>query len=137
MKKRIPIALLLLALRTAAASADCLDDAAVYHHVSPALARAMAMQESSMNPAAVNTNANGSRDIGLLGINTMHLPELAKYGITEQSLFDRCINAYVGMWIAAQNFARYGYTASGLGAYNAASPEKRLEYARRVLARLR
>jgi soluble lytic murein transglycosylase-like protein len=137
MKKRILIALLLLALRTAAASADCLDDAAVYHHVSPALAHAMAMQESSMNPAAVNTNADGTRDIGLLGINTTHLPELVKYGITERSLFDRCVNAYVGMWIAEQNFARHGYTINGLGAYNAASPAKRIAYARRVLSRLR
>ncbi|HEF5785408.1 lytic transglycosylase [Burkholderia multivorans] len=129
-------AALSLALR-GLAHADCLDDAAAFQHVSVSLLRGIAQVESGMNPNAVNTNANGTIDIGLMQINSSWLPTLAREGITQQSLFDPCTNAYVGAWILSQNIRQLGPNWNAIGAYNAASPDKRLAYARKVFDAIR
>ncbi|MBM2766774.1 transglycosylase SLT domain-containing protein [Burkholderia anthina] len=119
------------------ARADCLDDAATFQHVSVSLLRGIAQVESGMNPSAVNTNTNGTLDIGLMQINSTWLPTLAREGITQQSLFDACTNAYVGAWILSQNIRQLGANWNAIGAYNAASPDKRLAYARKVYDAIR
>ena len=117
---------------TGVAQADCLEDAAAYHRVSPLLVRGIAQTESSMRSWVTNRNANGSEDIGLMQINSAHLPRLARYGISRQSLFDPCTNAYVGTWILSDCISRYGETWTAVGCYNAGSSDKRLRYANRV-----
>ncbi|OXI34428.1 lytic transglycosylase [Burkholderia sp. AU16741] len=119
------------------ARADCLDDAAAFQHVSVALMRGIAQVESGMNPNAMNTNTNGTVDIGLMQINSTWLPTLAREGITRESLFDACTNAYVGAWILSQNIRQLGPTWNAIGAYNSASPDKRLAYARKVYDAIR
>jgi len=122
--------LILLALMFGGvARADCLDDAAMYQQMSPVLLRAIAQHESGMRANAVNKNTNGTEDIGLMQINTVHLPRLARYGITRQSLFDPCVSAYVGAWVLRDCIDRNGPTWNAVGCYNAGSPEKRLRYA--------
>ena len=119
------------------AMADCLDDAATYHNVYPALARAIAMHESRMNPRAISPpNSNGSYDIGLMQINSSWLPMLARYGISHDALLDGCVNAYVGTWILQQNISQYGYNWEAVGAYNASTPSKRQKYAMAIYEQL-
>jgi hypothetical protein len=115
-----------------AAYADCIDDAAAFQHVNVSLMRGIAQVESGMQADRVNTNSNGTTDIGLMQINSSWLPVLAREGISEQSLFDPCTNAYVGAWILSENIRQFGPNWNAVGAYNAASPDKRLSYARKV-----
>lgn len=112
--------------------ADCLDDAAAYRHLNPALVRAIAQHESGMRATAVNINSNGSEDIGLMQINSSWLPTLSRFGIRREHLFDACVNAYVGTWILASNCHRLGATWKCVGAYNAVSPQKQLTYANAI-----
>jgi len=98
--------------------ATCFEDAARRYDVPASLLRAIARQESAMNPGAVGHNANGSRDLGLMQINDAWLPTLAGYGITEAHLFDSCLNVHVGAWILADNIRRLGYGWNAVGAYN-------------------
>jgi hypothetical protein len=114
------------------AHADCIDDAAAFQHINVNLMRGIAQVESGMQPDRINTNSNGTTDIGLMQINSSWLPVLAREGISEQSLFDPCTNAYVGAWILSENIRQLGPTWNAVGAYNAASPDKRLAYARKV-----
>jgi len=100
------------------------------------LLKAISLQESSGRANAFNRNSNGSYDIGLMQINSMWLPTLARHGISAQHLWDPCVSTLVGAWILSNNFSRLGYNTQGLGAYNAASPHKRELYARQVLRRL-
>ncbi len=119
------------------ARADCLDDAATYHNIYPALARAIAMHESRMNPRAIGpANSNGSYDIGLMQINSSWLPMLARYGISRDALLDGCVNAYVGTWILQQNIRQYGYNWEAVGAYNATTESKRQKYASAIYKQL-
>lgn len=116
--------------------ADCLDDAAAYQGINVQLVRVIAQQESTMRADAVHVNTDGSEDIGLMQVNSRELSRLARYGITRQHLFDRCINAYVGTWILASKIRRFGRTWKAVGAYNASSPEKQLAYAIAIQRRL-
>ena len=117
--------------------ATCLTAAARHFGLPPALLHAIAEVESGGNPRAVNHgNRNGSRDIGLMQINSSWLPRLARWRIDEQALFDPCISAHVGAWILADNISRLGPVWRAVGAYNARTPALQLRYVRRVQAAL-
>lgn len=128
------ILLLILSLSWLPAQATtCFDLAAQRYRVPVTLLKAIALQESGGRANAMNRNPNGTYDIGMMQINSTWLPTLARHGIAAQHLLDPCVSTLVGAWILSNNFARLGYTTQGLGAYNAASPDKRERYARQVL----
>lgn len=126
-------ALVLIAPLTAHA---CWDTAAARYGVSPSLLYAIAQTESALDPMAVGYNSDGSRDIGLMQINSAWLPTLATRGIGEQDLLEPCTNIQVGAWILASNVQRLGYTWDAVGAYHSASPIRRRAYATRVYRQL-
>lgn len=130
---RLTIALALFAGVPAYA---CWDDAAARYQVNSTLLHAIARTESALNPQAINRNRNGSRDIGLMQINSTWLPVLAIHGIAERDLFDPCTNIYIGAWILAQNFQRLGNGWNAVGAYNARTPALRRAYAWKVYRNL-
>jgi len=139
MRKTKPIfaLLILVLLLPTEGFAACFDEAAARYRVPSSLLMAISRIESSGNPNAINRNPDGSYDIGHMQINSRWLPVLSRYGIDERSLFDPCINTYVGAWILAQNIHRLGYNWDAIGAYNARSPDKRMAYARKIEAILR
>jgi soluble lytic murein transglycosylase-like protein len=110
----------------------CWEAAATRYQVSSALLVAIARTESGLNPSAVGHNRNGTRDLGLMQINSAWLPTLSRYGIREHDLFDACTSIHVGAWVLAQNIQRLGYTWEAVGAYNAVDPALRRAYAEKV-----
>ncbi|NVZ26798.1 transglycosylase SLT domain-containing protein [Pseudomonas gingeri] len=117
--------------------AFCWDSAGRRHGIEPELLYAIAQVESDLRAQAVGHNSNGSRDIGLMQINSLHLPRLAARGITEQQLLeDPCLSVQVGATILAEFIERHGYGWTAVGAYNAGSGEDRQaareRYARKV-----
>ena len=87
------------------------------------LLRGVARVESGMRPEARNNThieRTGTRDIGLMQINTSLLPKLAGFGIREQDLLDPCTNIEVGAWVLSDAIRRHGDTWQAVGAYNAA-----------------
>lgn len=122
--------------------ANCWDDAGRSFGIAPDLLYAIALQESGLNLQAINRNTNGSRDLGLMQINSRHLPTLQKLGIQEQQLLsDGCLSIMVGASILAQFMSRYGYSWEAVGAYNAGTSvdnkKQRMAYARKVWQRYR
>lgn len=116
------------------AQANCWQLAASRYHVDPLLLYAIAKVESNLNPNARNINGDGSQDIGLMQINSRHLPALARFGITERHLITQpCTSVMVGAWILAGFIQEKGYGWQAVGAYNAgAKPgrdERRTRYA--------
>ncbi|MBC8749297.1 MULTISPECIES: lytic transglycosylase domain-containing protein [Paraburkholderia] len=116
----------------ATARADCIDDAARFHHVNARLVRAIATIESGQRANVVHLNADGTTDIGLMQINSRWLATLSHFRISRADLHDRCTNAYVGAWVLSQNLRHLGLTWDAVGAYNAGTHVKRIAYARRV-----
>lgn len=126
-----------LAAEPALALDACIESASVYHSVNTKILKAIVFQESSGKAWKVNTaTTNNSVDYGAAGINSVHLPELAKFGITKQSLMDGCTNVYVGAWKYSQKVAKYGNTWYAVGAYHSETPAQRDEYIRRIQSHL-
>ena len=114
----------------------CWQEAADRYGLSTELLLAIARTESSLTPQAIGRNADGSRDIGLMQINSTWLPVLARHGIHEHDLLHPCTSLQVGAWILAGNVQRLGYSWEAVGAYNARTPAKRQAYVRRVQRQL-
>lgn len=110
---------------------DCIQQAAIYHRVNATVLKAMIFQESSGNPATINRNSN-STDYGAAGINSVHLKELAKFGLNETSLMNGCTSAFVGAWKYSQKIAKYGNTWKAVGAYHSETPSRRNQYSMAV-----
>jgi soluble lytic murein transglycosylase-like protein len=116
------------------AYADCFDDAAAFHRVNPTVLRAIAIVESGGKASAVNHNGNGSVDYGEMQINSIHLPELAQYGMSRDDLFDGCKSVYTGAWLLRKSIDKNGNTWAAIGAYHSATPIFRDQYAAKVKA---
>jgi soluble lytic murein transglycosylase-like protein len=134
------------ATRSAAglAQATCWAEAGREFSIAPELLYAIAEQESGLNPCAIGYNSNGTRDIGLMQINTIHLPWLAKRKITEKTLLNNsCQSLKVGAGILADFMRRFGYSWKAVGAYNAGgadnsgAQQRRMAYAKKIAVRYR
>ena len=113
-------------IHTKLGSEPCWDAAAKYHGLDPWLLYSVAYVESRHNASVVSgKNRNGTYDIGLMQINSIWLPELRRYGISESTLKNGCASTYVGAWIMAKNIRRYGYTWQAIASYNVGSVETR------------
>lgn len=132
--KRLLVPLLLL---SQSACANCWNTAANYYHVDPYLLFSIAEVESGLNPNAVGHNYDGSRDVGLMQINSSHFPELKCKGIDEYRLMSEpCTSIMVGASILSAMIKVYGYNWEAVGAYNAGLKKEnfpqRMVYARKV-----
>jgi soluble lytic murein transglycosylase-like protein len=132
--------LLLVCLGSEVAHAYCWHTAGEKHAIEPALLQAIADVESGQSARAINYNKDGSHDIGLMQINSHHLPRLSAQGITEQRLLEEpCLSVEVGASVLAGFVSRYGYNWTAVGAYNAGNaPDRqaaRLRYAHKVWKR--
>lgn len=133
---KITFAVLMLA-SSVSANAYCFKEAAARYKTEPLLLYAMAEQESTFNQYAYNRNKNKTYDIGLMQVNSAHLTELLKMGITEADLVkNACLNVMVGAWYLARNFVQYGITSTGyweaVGAYNAGTGKTKLAHDARM-----
>jgi hypothetical protein len=131
---RLPALLLPLVLATATrpVHADCIDDAAARHQVNAYVLRAIGWQESRLQPAAVGLNVDGSVDLGAFQINSIHLPELARYGIAPASLADACICAEVAAWHYRRQVELQGDGWQAVGAYHSRTAARAAWYANQI-----
>ena len=101
------------------------------------LLRAVARVESNFRADAVHVNTDGTRDVGVMQINSSHFPDLeTRFHITEQILLERpCVNIAVGARILGDFLQKYQGTWRGVGSYGAGMASNK-EGARRGYANL-
>jgi soluble lytic murein transglycosylase-like protein len=117
------------------AHAWCFDEAAQTYGISSDLLRAIAQHESGLRPDVQQLNTNNTRDIGLMGINTVHIAAtepLGVAGFSVQALLDPCTNVRVGAWLLKRKFIRYGEGWFAVGAYHSLTPELNAKYQRKI-----
>lgn len=100
----------------------CILPAAQYHSVNAHILRAILKVESNLNPRAVAKNDNGSFDVGIGQINSIHFTELAKHGIGPGQLSDPCVGTFVAAWHLGKMVARHGNTWDAIARYHSATP---------------
>jgi soluble lytic murein transglycosylase-like protein len=120
---------------------NCFKTASLKYGVEANIIRAVAVTESGMKANARGPlNSDGTYDIGLMQINSSWLDKLSVWGISEQMLFDPCVNVDVGTWILSDNIKRYGKTWNAVGIYNVGTRKDakgvrlKMEYINRVFS---
>ena len=139
------VLLSLLLLCSADAAAFCFEAAGARYSIDPLLLRAIATQESQLNPKAINHNRDKktgkilSTDYGVMQINSTHIPGLRAAGIVsgyQDLLHNPCLNVQTGAWILARHFQTCHINWNCLGSYNAGFKDRnnaaREAYASRV-----
>lgn len=117
------------------AQAFCFVEAGQRYGIEPGLLAAIAYQETSFKPETISRNTNSTLDIGLMGINTVHLPELGRYGVTPEMLRDPCQSAFAGAYLLKKQILRFGYTWTAVGAYHSRTPHLNVVYQRKIYER--
>lgn len=82
-----------------------------------------------MQPHAVGHNANGTKDLGIAQINTIHLGKLKQHGIHPEHLMNACVGTYVAGWHLASVIATHGNNWRGIAAYHSLTPHFNQKYA--------
>lgn len=72
----------------------------------------------------------------MTGINSVHLPELAKFGIGASDLLDACKSIYVAAWHLRKKMTKYGNNYKAVGAYHSETPDRLEVYASKIRRRI-
>jgi len=103
------------------------------YHLDPYLIWAVKRVEtgSSLKGDIVGHNTNGTKDVGFMQTNTIHMEKLAAYGITENDLKQPCVSIEVGGWMLATLISKHG-VREGVGRYHSKTPKYKYPYIKKV-----
>lgn len=92
--------------------------------IPPLLLKNIAKIESGLNPNAIGLNKNGTKDYGLMQINTIHLKRLHnKYGVTEQMIMEPKTNIYAAAELLSKIIQKHGLNFEAIGRYHSNTEE--------------
>lgn len=115
---------------------NCWDYAAKAHGVDAWLLFAISSVESTFTPNIKVRNTNGTHDLGLMQINTIHIPTFKKLGISEYELqHNDCKNIWAAGYVLKQSIKHFGMNVDGVGGYHSYTPHLRVKYGKKVLKR--
>lgn len=116
----------------------CVYQSAKKYELPVELLLAVIKTEGGRNGLAVK-NKNGSYDLGIMQINTIHLSRLKSLGISRTTLLTNgCVNIDVGAWMLRSHFPSKPATADKrqwwryVGNYHSATITYNVEYQKRV-----
>lgn len=115
----------------------CIMRAASQYQAYPDLIRAVIGAEAGAT-GKISRNKDGSFDMGLMQINSVHLPEFARYGITQEMLVNNeCLNIMIGTYLLQKSILGSGGNFwQGVGGYHSKTPDKNTAYQYRVWSHL-
>lgn len=99
----------------------CFFDAGKRYGVDPVLLIAIARVESNFNPRAVNVNKNGTKDYGIMQINSSWLE---RYRIPKEWIFEPCYNIHFGAMVLRRCMEKYKKISHAVDCYNKGSKAK-------------
>jgi soluble lytic murein transglycosylase-like protein len=121
--------------------ASCLFIASQTYQVPPAILMGIHTVEGGKVGQAVK-NKNGSYDLGPMQINTIWIPELAKYWNVDQATAirwvkdDACTNVNVSAWILRQHINETGSLSQAIAHYHSRTPYYGRRYKKKVVEAL-
>lgn len=96
--------------------AFCFEYAGEYYGISPDLLKAIAYVESRYDTQAVGVNGNGSRDYGLMQVNSSWADVFGRRWPSVTG--DPCYNVMAGAWVLSRCIDRFGPDWKAVGCYN-------------------
>jgi len=123
----------------AQATAQCITSAATVYQVPPDVMFGILSVEGGHSGQAVGPNVNGTYDLGLMQINSLWVPQLARiWHVDYQTAYDglrdsSCANIYAGAWILKQKIIETGTLYSGIASYHSTTHAPGIFYANKVI----
>lgn len=123
---------------TAQAFAVCIFAAAQTYAVPPSVVLGVLHVEGGKAGMA-SPNTNGTYDLGPMQINTIWIPQLARYwGVSSATAIrmvrdDACVNVGVGAWILRSKMNETGSLYKGIAYYHSATPHLGGAYRQKVM----
>lgn len=108
-----------------------------HYNIPPLLLKNIARIESGGNPNAIRRNDNGTKDYGLMQINSIHLPRLRQWGIDDKNIMDPKINIYVGSWLLSNHIKENGFNLQAIGNYHSKTPVYKEQWLRKLVIALK
>lgn len=99
---------------------SCFKEASRKYNVPLPILLAVAYTESRFKTKARNSNRNGTRDYGIMQVNSLWSKQAYKMGYSWKKIkYSPCTNLMFGSRILRDNHRRLGNWKSAIGAYNA------------------
>lgn len=108
-----------------------------YYNIPPLLLKNIATIESSGNPNAIRINNNGTKDYGLMQINSIHLHRLSAWGINEKNILNPQVNIFAGSYLLSEHIKERGFNLQAIGNYHSKTPAYKDKWLRRLIIALK
>jgi soluble lytic murein transglycosylase-like protein len=112
----------------------CINFASKRYQVNPLVIKAITVVEGG-KIGMFSKNTNGTYDIGIMQINSIHLPEISKnfpkIGAYELA-YNPCVNIAIGSWILKKRLSETNDFWTGVGNYHSKTPSKRKTYLKKI-----
>lgn len=113
------------------------EEAGHHYNIPPLLLKNIVRIESNGNPDAVRINDNGTKDYGLMQINSIHFRRLAQWGVNERNIMDPKVNIFVGSWLLSEHIKEHGFNLQAIGNYHSKTQAYKEKWLRKLVAALR
>lgn len=102
------------------------------------LMKSIAITENSeFNPHAIMYNSNGTKDIGLMQINTAWIKWMPEANITVQKLNDPEFNIKIAFMIVDKIIERHGYSWDSIGRYHSGTNKFKQKWLSRIKSNIK
>lgn len=108
-----------------------------YYNIPPLLLKNIATIESAGNPNAVRINENGTKDYGLMQINSVHFHRLSAWGINERNILDPQINIFAGSYLLSEHIKEKGFNLQAIGNYHSKTQAHKERWLHRLIVALK
>lgn len=118
----------------AALIAQCTEHASRHFRVPGSVVLAIIEVEGG-RVGTVSKNSDDTYDLGIMQINTIHLPEIRKrFGVGWRELaYKPCLNIGIGTWILSQRLSEVDDFWRGVGNYHSKTPKHHNVYLTKVI----
>ncbi|MDO9055792.1 MAG: lytic transglycosylase domain-containing protein [Sulfuricurvum sp.] len=113
------------------------EKAGSYYNIPPILLQNIAVIESGGNPSAIRINDNGTKDYGLMQINSIHFRQLSLWGINEGNILNPKINIYAASWLLSGHIKERGFNLQAIGNYHSKTKLHKDKWLRRLTLALK
>lgn len=108
-----------------------------YYNIPPLLLKNIATIESAGNPNAIRVNNNGTKDYGLMQINSIHLRRLSVWGINERNILNPQVNIFAGSYLLSEHIKERGFNLQAIGNYHSKTQAYKDIWLRRLIIALK
>lgn len=108
-----------------------------YYNIPPLLLKKIATIESAGNPNAIRINDNGTKDYGLMQINSIHFKRLSAWGINERNILNPQVNIFAGSWLLSEHIKERGFNLQAIGNYHSKTQVYKERWLRRLTVALK